>query len=300
MSATKRDAQEAMVAARTDVEEAKDAARQEVEAATAATRLEVKEAMAVAKHDVEEAILTAKKDVEEAKAAAREEVEAAMATTKRAVQEAMVAAEMNVEEAKAAAMAATKLGIDEAKNAAFNLGSCLQTYAERQARAKTISAGVPLGRKYHYFLSHKKKHSVLGRQPESLAMALHDSQTSAGFVGFFDVDDLKTITPQQLSEDVSMSCAMIVVLNDETYLSSWCQLEWKAAELAGIPVLCIVDAQNVSRATVLEQVERCGSHLMVHQWVSYIDTYRHDATRQITDWLHEHCTLKTVGRTHTS
>ncbi|CAE8672134.1 unnamed protein product [Polarella glacialis] len=131
-------------------------------------------------------------------------------------------------------------------------------------------------------------------------MALPDSQTQAGFVGFFDVDDLKTITPQQLAADVKMSCAMIVVLHDETCLSSWCQLEWKAAELAGIPVLCIVDAHNVSRTTVLEQVQRCSSHLMVHQWVSYIDTSRHDANSQITDWLHEHCTVKTVGRTITS
>ncbi|CAE8736221.1 unnamed protein product [Polarella glacialis] len=207
------------------------------------------------------------------------------------------AAKIEVEEATAEALAARMLGVGEARLAAR------QNSAERHAsrkRSLQLHACVLPGKKYHYFLSHKKTHSKLGRQPESFAMALHDSQSSAGFVGFFDIDDLKTITPQQLAEDVKMSCAMIVVLHDETCLSCWCQLEWKAAEFAGIPFLCIVDAHNVSRTTVLEQVQQWSSHLMVHQWVSYIDTYRHDATRQITEWLHEHCALKAMNRQFTA
>ncbi|CAE8700649.1 unnamed protein product [Polarella glacialis] len=160
----------------------------------------------------------------------------------------------------------------------------------RLRRQVSLSAGLPPGKKYHYFLSHKKDHSTLGRQPESLAMAIHDSQVLEGFVGFFDVDDLKTISTEQVAEDVKSSCALVVVLHDETCASSWCQFEWQAAQLAGIPCLCIVDANHACRRTVLEQVKACNPYLMKHQWVSYIDSYRHDASTQITDWLHEHAT----------
>ncbi|CAE8643470.1 unnamed protein product, partial [Polarella glacialis] len=128
----------------------------------------------------------------------------------------------------------------------------------RLRQSSLVSAGLPPGKKYHYFLSHKKEHSTLGRQPESLAMAIHDSQTLTGFVGIFEVDDLKTITPEQVTADVRKSCAMVVVLHDETCVSSWCQFEWKAAELAGIPVLCIVDAYHACRTTVLEQELAAG------------------------------------------
>ncbi|CAE8700652.1 unnamed protein product, partial [Polarella glacialis] len=270
-------------AARIDVEESKVAASEEIAAAMAVIKRDAEAAMVAAKADVEEAKISAKLDAEEAKDAARQEVETAMAATKMDVEEAKDAAKLHAEEAKAEVMAAEI--IREARLAARE-----DNPERRVRRSNSLSACLPPEKKYHYFLSHKKEHSTLGRQPESLAMALHDAQISAGFVGFFDVDDLKTITPEQLGADVRSSCAMVVVLHDETCASSWCQFEWKAAELAGIPVLCVVDAQNVRRTTVLEQVKACSPHLMVHQWVSYIDAYRHDASVQITDWLHEHAT----------
>ncbi|CAE8648862.1 unnamed protein product [Polarella glacialis] len=291
MAAAKADVEEVKIAAKLDVEEAKDAVRQEVDAVTVANKLDVKAAMAVAKSDVDEALLVAQKHVEEAKVAAKMDVE-----------EARDAAKIEIEEAKAEVMAAAKMDVEEAKDAAkidvmaaeeileAKLAARGDNPERRLRRSVCLSAGLPPGKKYHYFLSHKKEHSILGRQPESLAMAIHDSQISVGFVGFFDVDDLKTITPEQLAADVRMSCAMVVVLHDETCVSSWCRFEWKEAELAGIPVLCIVDVHHVCRATVLEQVKQCSSHLMVHQWVSYIDSYRHDASIQITDWLCEHTT----------
>ncbi|CAE8631696.1 unnamed protein product [Polarella glacialis] len=261
MAAIKSDAKAAMVAAKADAEEAKIAAKLDVEGAKDAARQEVETAMAATKLDVEAAMVAAKLNVEDAKDAAK----------------------INVEEAKAEVMAATK--IREAKLAAR------EDNPERRLRQSSlVSAGLPPGKKYHYFLSHKKEHSTLGRQPESLAMAIHDSQTLTGFVGFFDVDDLKIITPEQVTADVGQSCAMAVVLHDETCASSWCQFEWKAAELAGIPVLCIVDANHACRTTVLEQVRQYNPHLMVNQWISYIDSYRHDASSQITDWFHEHAT----------
>ncbi|CAE8625566.1 unnamed protein product [Polarella glacialis] len=269
MAANKLDVKAAMVAAKMDVEEAKDAAKidaeeskvaagEEIAAAMAAIKSDAKAAMVTAKADVEEAKISAKLDVEGAKDAARQEVETAMAATKLDVEAAMVAAKLNVEEARDAAkinveeakaevMAATK--IREAKLAARE-----DNPERRLRRSSLVSAGFPPGKKYHYFLSRKKEHSTLGRQPESLAMAIHDSQTLTGFVGFFDVDDLKTITPERLTADVRKSCAMVVVLHDETCASSWCQFEWKAAELAGIPVLCIVDANHACRTTVLEQL----------------------------------------------
>ncbi|CAE8582322.1 unnamed protein product [Polarella glacialis] len=301
--AAKIEIEEAKIAVKSDVEEAKDAAKKDIEeaivaasdeivAAMAATKMDVEETKDAAKIEIEEAKIAvksdgedakdaAKKDIEEAIAAASDEIVAAMAATKMDVEETKDAAKIEIEEAKAEVMAAAK--IREAKFAARE-----DNPERRLRRSVSLRGGLPPGKKYHYFLSHKKEHSILGRQPESLAMAIHDSQISAGFAGFFDVDDLKTITPEQLAADVRMSCAMVVVLHDETRVSSWCRFEWKEAESAGIPVLCIVDAHHVCRTTVLEQVKRCSSHLMVHQWVSYIDAYRHDASIRITDWLHEH------------
>ncbi|CAE8604299.1 unnamed protein product, partial [Polarella glacialis] len=300
MAATKLDLKAAMAAA---VEEATNAASEEVnlakvafevalavlkrdvKATRVAAKTDVMEAKIASKLDVEEARIAAKKDVEEAIVAASDEIAAAMAATKMDVEEAKDAAKIEIEEAKAEVMAAAK--IREAKFAARE-----DNPERRLRRSVSLRGALPPGKKYHYFLSHKKEHSILGRQPESLAMAIHDSQMLAGFAGFFDVDDLKTITPEQLAADVRMSCAMVVVLHDETCVSSWCRFEWKEAESAGIPVLCIVDAHHVCRTTVLEQVKQCSSHLMVHQWVSYIDAYRHDASIQITDWLHEHAIQK--------
>ncbi|CAE8599376.1 unnamed protein product [Polarella glacialis] len=314
MTVAKKDVDEANVAATTEVEEAKDAAREEVETAMAATKHEISNAMVAAQTDVEEAKVAAKKDeakvgardegeaakvaakkgVEEAQVAARDAGEAGKTATKLDVTAAMVAAKKNVEEAKDAA----KIDAEEAKAevmAAEKIREARPLAREdnperRMRRSISSSVGLPPGKKYHYFLSHKKEHSTLGQQPESLAMAIHDSQMLSGFVGFVDVVNLKAITPLQVASEVRKSCAMIVVLHDETCASSWCQFEWKAAELAGVPVLCIVDAHHHCRMTVLEQVKQCSSHLMVHQWVSYIDAYQHDASIKITDWLYEQAT----------
>ena len=60
-------------------------------------------------------------------------------------------------------------------------------------RASTAAQEVlelPQGKKYHYFLSHKKFHSKLGGVPEQVAKNLHDSLELSGLVGFFDIDDL--------------------------------------------------------------------------------------------------------------
>ncbi|CAE8593110.1 unnamed protein product [Polarella glacialis] len=312
MAATKLEISDAMVAAQTDVEEAKVAASDQMAAAMAATKLDVTAAMVAAKMDVEDAKDAAKIGVEEAKVAASEEIAAAMALIKRDAEAAMVAAKADVEKAKNAAKTdveeakvAARQKTEEAKDAARDEVVAAMAAAQirearlaargdnperRLRRSVALSAGLPPGKKYHYFLSHKKEHSTLGRQPESLAMALHDAQILEGFVGFFDVDDLKTISLEQLAEDVRSSCALVVVLHDETCASSWCQCEWEAAGLAGIPCLCIVDVNHVCRTKVLEQVKACNPHLMKHQWVSYIDSYRHDASIQITDWLHEHAT----------
>lgn len=49
---------------------------------------------------------------------------------------------------------------------------------------------LPEGKKYHYFMSHKKHHSKLGNT-EAIAMQLHDSLEAKGYCGFFRCRQLR-------------------------------------------------------------------------------------------------------------
>lgn len=144
---------------------------------------------------------------------------------------------------------------------------------------------VERGKKYHYFVSHKKSHRTLGKQPEALAMAFHDVLKMKGYIGFFDVDDLKTISVEELTRSVMASCTVIIFLNDETTTSEWCRLEWKVAEENDIPVLCIFDSANCSKEKVLAQVAEVNGHLLKEQWLNYLDTWRHKTQHATWNWL---------------
>ena len=63
-------------------------------------------------------------------------------------------------------------------------------------------AGVvlPEGKRYHYFMSHKKTHSKFGGVPEQVAKNFHDSLEALGLRGWFDVDELQQITKDALAD----------------------------------------------------------------------------------------------------
>lgn len=158
-----------------------------------------------------------------------------------------------------------------------------------------LQVPLPPGKKYHYFLSHKKKHSKYGLQPEALAMAFHDVLKWRGYSGFFDVDDLKEITVSQLEHSVKQSCTVIVFLHDETCSSEWCRLEWKVAEQNQIPVLCVADQMNFKKQTLIDQVSQVCPHLLVNQWLNYLESHRHLVQEQAWMWLDEKIQLAPIA-----
>ena len=95
---------------------------------------------------------------------------------------------------------------------------------------------LPPGKEFHYFLSHKKGHTLHGQLPAQIARNLHDSLELLGYKGWFDVDRLSRITQEELRLAIGKCATMIVVLNDETHLSDWCVYEWTQAAAAGLHV----------------------------------------------------------------
>ena len=55
------------------------------------------------------------------------------------------------------------------------------------------------------------------------------------------VDDLQLISLEKLAEGVSQSCCILLLLNDETLTSKWCEHEVQCARSLGIPIICLLD-----------------------------------------------------------
>lgn len=144
---------------------------------------------------------------------------------------------------------------------------------------------LPVGKSYHYFLSHKKKHSSLGFQPEAMARAFHDVLQCRGFQGFFDVDNLEQISADDVEKGVKSSCAVIIFLHNETCESEWCKFEWKVAAENDIPVLCVVDTANFKKQDLLAQVTSTCPQLLEYQWLEMLDGYRHAIQERTWMWL---------------
>ena len=102
---------------------------------------------------------------------------------------------------------------------------------------KTQGAGLPEGKTYHVFLSHKKERA----HSENLAVALKDALTVKGYHSFFDKDDLDKISQEVLDRSIRESCCLLVVLDDVTLNSEWCRAEIKTAHAAGIHIRCLID-----------------------------------------------------------
>ena len=63
---------------------------------------------------------------------------------------------------------------------------------------------------------------------------------------------VQTISKAKLEEGVAASCCVLLVLNDETLSSSWCQFEIECARTRGIPLLCVVDADKQTVRSIVD------------------------------------------------
>ena len=63
---------------------------------------------------------------------------------------------------------------------------------------------------------------------------------------------MKTISMEKLSEGIASSCCILLVLNDETMDSQWCEHEVQCARSLGIPITCILDADKQVLRTVVD------------------------------------------------
>jgi len=146
----------------------------------------------------------------------------------------------------------------------------------------------PDNQHYLYFLSHKKFHSKYGKQPEAIAMHIHDVLKLKGYKGFFDTDNLRTISEAALEEAIEQSLTLIVFMHDETIQSEWCVAEWKMAEKHGIPCIVVCDIQRSDKSKLLHAVSQLGcQNLLAHQWVDYTDSLRGPAIDKLTALLTE-------------
>ena len=141
------------------------------------------------------------------------------------------------------------------------------------------------GKPYGYFLSHKKDHSKFGRISEQISINIHDNLSTLGYDGFMDLDDLSEISKEGLREAVSNSCAMIVLLTDETADSEWCRYEWEVANEFQIPVKCCVDMQRCNKDEVLASIVKTNAYLLKNQWSDWTDRGRRNVLDDLEEWL---------------
>ena len=146
------------------------------------------------------------------------------------------------------------------------------------------SKELPEGKSHHYFLSHKKTHSVYGGVPEQVAKNFHDSLELLGFKGWFDIDNLKRINEEDLRSAIGQCCSVIILLHDETMDSQWCTFEWRCAQELGVPCKVVVDMERASKSQLLTKANEY-SNLLEFQWLEFTDRHRRDCLREMIDFL---------------
>lgn len=79
---------------------------------------------------------------------------------------------------------------------------------------------------------------------------------------------------------------MLVLLNDETPSSTWCQLEWRTAVDLRLPIKVVVDLEHThDQALLLEQCERDFPALLRYQWTYHTSSQRRDTLHQLVSFL---------------
>ena len=140
------------------------------------------------------------------------------------------------------------------------------------------------GKEHHFFLSHKKWHSVDGLVPAQIALNMHDSLEMLGYRGWFDSDDLDEITTDAMYEGLSKSCAAIVLLNGETHLSQYCVMEWKLMAELGLPVVVVLDLERANKQKMLKEMAPYPN-LLRFQWIEYTGQRRREAINKVVAFL---------------
>eukprot|EP00927_Polykrikos_kofoidii_P071604 TRINITY_DN67864_c0_g1_i1.p1 TRINITY_DN67864_c0_g1~~TRINITY_DN67864_c0_g1_i1.p1 ORF type:complete len:723 (+),score=68.94 TRINITY_DN67864_c0_g1_i1:140-2308(+) len=164
-------------------------------------------------------------------------------------------------------------------NAASSISTCSSSLKlTRKSRSidrkiSVRSRPLPSGKLFHYFLSHKKKHSRWADASEHVARSLHDSLEASGYTGFFDIDTLAIINRDALNAAIKASCCMLVVLSDETTTSEWCRYEWSVAATQEIEIQIIIDCQRFNKSDVLGTLFQ-HPMLLKNQCIEYTDTCR--------------------------
>jgi hypothetical protein len=144
---------------------------------------------------------------------------------------------------------------------------------------------LPPGKSHHFFLSHKKTHSLFGGVPEQVAKNLHDSLELCGYGGWFDIDNLKRITREDIRGAIETCCAMIIVLHDETLDSEWCRYEWQCANELGVPCKVVIDMERASKAALLSKCTASFPTLLNFQWLEFTEGHRRDCLFEVCDFL---------------
>ena len=140
---------------------------------------------------------------------------------------------------------------------------------------------------FDYFLSHKKSHSTDGQVPAHIAKNIHDSLELLGFKGWMDIDNLSVINEAEIRKGVEKCASMIVLLNDETWQSEWCQFEWAVAEELKLPVKVILDMERSSKANSIKKIQEIKPYLLSHQWAEYTDRHRRDCLTELAEFMDE-------------
>lgn len=143
---------------------------------------------------------------------------------------------------------------------------CKWTQRRKARRDQVESIKLAASRKhFDYYLSYSGQHSKLSLQPAQLALSIHDELSHRGLEGVFhSMKD--TYSEDELKDFIENSAVLLVCLHDETCESDKCKWEWKVAEEAGLPVLCIADLQNCNKQVLKQQALACAEYLLQYPW----------------------------------
>lgn len=151
---------------------------------------------------------------------------------------------------------------------------------------------LPPGKDFHYFLSHKKRHTLHGQVPAQIARNIHDSLELLGYKGWFDADRLSKISQEELRLAIGKCAAMVVVLHDETHLSEWCDYEWKQAAAAELPVKVVIDMERCSKQQALQAIGAAHPNLMAYQWSELTERHRRECLSELCSFFEEGAVAK--------
>merc|ERR1712061_758901 len=132
---------------------------------------------------------------------------------------------------------------------------------------------LPFGKAFHYYFSHTNHHSILGSKVELTAKGLHAALAKLGFVGFF-AERTERMSVENLKSTLTRSCTVLTFVHDETCSSDQCRLEWKLAQKAAMPLLCVLDTSDSKRSNVGTQIRDTCPYVAIHPPVYYIHADR--------------------------